>query len=450
MKNNFLGDALTPRPYSKNPPKFQRTGNNAVSLEGINVATTNNKKPGQYSSTDFPGDTFERMRRFALVLAKYSVPDTGRLAAKWHRSEESIVAANKVISNNAFRHIFGEDATKETVNIAPYVAGFKADATNKNMIISALSFASTQALSDIINEVAKTRPAVADALYQANAEITEWLGYYGAIAANALHSPSARVQRRGIDRYHELASLIDIESGKVSKAGARKKDAKPSNKKPNAKASKHKVIREIDNPNDAWADPFLVKHPLEIPHTGKAGRRLIAWNEGKQPKAFYRQVTDPQRRIFKRKTRALGGVVVFDCSGSMGLTEEEIEQVMNAASGCSILCYSSSGDYDTDRRNGNIHLVARMGRQARHLPHFPGGNGVDLPALKWAYENLRLNSKSPVIWVSDGQVTGRNDHTTEELRTMTNKYIKAKDIKRVDNPAEATRLLSKLQARRKQ
>lgn len=54
--------------------------------------------------------------------------------------------------------------------------------------------------------------------------------------------------------------------------------------------------------------------------TGKLGRREIATNEGKYPKAFYRLVTDPYRRIFKRKTRSLGGVVVFDCSGSMGLT----------------------------------------------------------------------------------------------------------------------------------
>jgi len=89
--------------------------------------------------------------------------------------------------------------------------------------------------------------------------------------------------------------------------------------------------------------------------------------------------------------------------------------------------------------------VARNGRQARHLPDFPGGNGVDLPALKYAYYNLRLNSHSPVIWVSDGQVTGEGDHSTFELRTATRKFIRSKGIVQVETPDEAVKLLHKLQ-----
>lgn len=449
MKDNFLGDALTKRPNTRHAAKFERDGGNAVTLEGVNVSATNNKGPGSYSTTDFPGDAFERMRRFALVLAKYSVPDTPKLAKKYGVMNESFVSANRVISTLAFKTLFREDATKDTVNTAPYTQGFKADATNPKMIAAALAFAGTAAMTRIINEVAAFRKPVADALLEANTEIVEWLGYYGITAANYLHDKHRHRQRYAVDLYTQLAHLIERQSETISRAGKKRGDKRkqPPRPVPPTK-SKRRITREIENPEDAWATPYLVKHPLDIPHTGKLGRRLIAWNEGKQPKAFYRQVTDPQRRIFKRKTRALGGVVVFDCSGSMGLDDEDIKQVMRAAAGCSILCYSASGSEETDARNGNIHLVARNGRQTRSLPDFPGGNGVDLPALKWAYDNLRLNSKSPVIWVSDGGVTGKGDTSSLELRIMTDKYIKAKNIRQVLNPAEAIKLLTQLQARR--
>jgi hypothetical protein len=81
----------------------------------------------------------------------------------------------------------------------------------------------------------------------------------------------------------------------------------------------------------------------------------------------------------------------------------------------------------------------------RGLPEFPGDNGVDLPALKWAYFNLRLNSKSPVIWVSDGQVTGDNSKSNEALHRETKAFNRAKGIKRVNSPSEAVQLLRKLQ-----
>ena len=155
-------------------------------------------------------------------------------------------------------------------------------------------------------------------------------------------------------------------------------------------------------------------------------------------------VTDPYRRIFQRKTRALGGVVVFDCSGSMSLDDDDIRSVMKAAAGMSIVAYSA-GDGEHDETYGNIHLIAKNGRQMRGLPEFPGDNGVDLPALKWAYFNLRLNSKSPVIWVSDGQVTGDGSKSNEALHRETKAFNRAKGIKRVNSPDEAVRLLRKLQ-----
>lgn len=445
----FLGEALRQRPDAKKKAKYQRTHGNAVSLEGVNVEVTTNKTQADFTSTDFPGDAFERMRRFGLVLAKYALPDSKKHADRWKSTEQSVNAASKIIAAHAYKALFDEDPTKDTVNTAPYILGFKADASNINMITSALSFSGTKAMTQIIEQVAKTNKAVAEMLNDCNNDIINWLKYRGDSTAEYLHAKNRHHVNYARSMYRELVDLIDNHANQIHRKAGKKPGKKPAPTKPPAPVTrKGRTTRELQNEKDLWETPFLVKHPLDIPHTGKAGRRLIAWNEGRTPKAFYRQVTDPQKRIFKRKTRALGGVVVFDCSGSMSLSEEDIRNVMKAAAGCSIVCYSASGDEDRDRRNGNIHLVARNGRQTRHLPDFPGGNGVDLPALMWAYDNLRLNSHSPVIWVSDGGVTGKGDVHNTTLLNHVKKYMKAKRITQVPNPEAAIKLLAKLQARR--
>jgi mannose-6-phosphate isomerase-like protein (cupin superfamily) len=56
-----------------------------------------------------------------------------------------------------------------------------------------------------------------------------------------------------------------------------------------------------------------------------------------------------------------------------------------------------------------------------------------------------LNGRSPVIWVSDGQVTGSRGGTSRDLRQQTMAYIDHRKIHWVENPEEAIALLTKLQ-----
>jgi hypothetical protein len=152
-------------------------------------------------------------------------------------------------------------------------------------------------------------------------------------------------------------------------------------------------------------------------------------------------ITDPDKRIFSRKTRALGGVVVIDASGSMNWADSDLEKVMSASAGATILMYSD-GDGEGQP---NAWIVARQGRRVRHLPEAPGGNGVDGPALLYASQYLRTRRSLPIIWVSDGGVTGRGDVSSSQLYREVERICKRHNIVRVETVNSAVAMLKRLQ-----
>lgn len=455
MTKSFWGDALPTRPRQKTN-KFTNTGGFTSSLDGVRVDVRTDTRGSKYSIGNLQGTEFTRMKRYALMLAKWSHHDTDKHAKRWKVPLVAADAANRVITNHLYQQVFDDDPTEGTINLTPYINAFKQDHVTSDLVAATLALHGTKALAKLMNEIHKANPLAHEALLQAITDIGNtmdsrwaWVDY--------LHDPNRRTARYASYAYEAVANIInqsydEYRKGKAKSAGKSKSpskrgtgDIKPGESAKQVYRSNKRVVMPLDEYNDGgWERPYLAKHELELPHTGKKGRRLIPAMEGKTPKMFYRMVTDPYRRIFQRKTRSLGGVVVFDCSGSMGLDDEDIKAVMRSSSGCSIVCYSS-GNEEHDAQYGNIHLVAKNGRQMRGLPEFPGNNGVDLPALKWAYYNLRLNSKSPVVWVSDGQVTGRDDVHSGPLSKRTQQFVKSKKIIQVETPQAAIQLLSRLQ-----
>ena len=462
MTTDFLGDALSPRPRQKTH-KYKRTNGMASTIDAVRVDVSENLTGGTYSSTALPGSEFERMRRYGLVLAKWSHPDINKSAKRWGVEPEHAEMANRVVSTQMFRHIYDEDPSDGTLNIQPYISAFASGEPNASLVAATLSLHGTKALAKVLKELKTIDPEMCEILQAAVNDIDEQLKYRLSWA-DGLHHRSASQRRyarylyEGIARQSkwtaDRATTLVEERKERKRKGSKAQpgsptsgSSKPGEVVPETKKVKMgKTIIPIDEYNSSgWMRPFLCKHELVLPHTGKAGRRMIPWMEGKYPTRFFRLVTDPYKRIFQRKTRALGGVVVFDCSGSMDLSDDDIKRVMAASSGCSIVCYSAGPNESYDAENGNIHLVARHGRQMRGLPDFYGNNGVDLPALKWAYYNLRLNSKSPVIWVSDGQVTGTGDRSTSALVSETKRFVARKRIHQADTPSDAVALLAQLQ-----
>lgn len=160
---------------------------------------------------------------------------------------------------------------------------------------------------------------------------------------------------------------------------------------------------------DMWhklnvATPMLTRNAV-----GSIGKKRTAAQFGKNPRRISRLYSDPQMRIFDRVTRGEGGVVLIDFSGSMYLSETDVKSMLEAAPSATVAFYSA-GNSKAD----NLYVIGRKGKMVDKLPTPHGGNGVDGPALEWAVKQ-RKSLKDPVIWVSDGGVTGKHDFFDERL-----------------------------------
>ena len=160
---------------------------------------------------------------------------------------------------------------------------------------------------------------------------------------------------------------------------------------------------------DMWyklnvATPMLTRNAV-----GSIGKKRTAAQFGKNPRRISRLYSDPQMRIFDRITRGEGGVVLIDFSGSMSLSENDVKLMLEAAPSATVAFYSAGNS-----KKYNLYVIGRKGKMVDKLPTPHGGNGVDGPALEWAVKQ-RKNLKDPVIWVSDGGVTGRHDWFDERL-----------------------------------
>jgi|LakMenEpi03Aug12_release.lakeMendotaPanAssembly.Ray.scaffolds.fasta_scaffold46196_5 hypothetical protein len=172
------------------------------------------------------------------------------------------------------------------------------------------------------------------------------------------------------------------------------------------------------------------------------GRRKRPAMTGKFPSRPDRLLTDPERRIFREIVRGEGGTVVFDCSGSMSVSHDDVKAILKHFAGATIMAYTYRGD-----EVSNAWILARNGRmigesEFEHLD-LNHGNGVDSPALRWAIRQ-RKKPKDFIVWVSDGFVTGKGDYATGDLirecALLSYKY----NIIGVEDANEAVRLVAEM------
>lgn len=124
-----------------------------------------------------------------------------------------------------------------------------------------------------------------------------------------------------------------------------------------------------------------------------------------------RLLTQSEPKAFARKQRSIGGVIVIDQSGSMDISTEQLDRLLEAAPDSLILGYSHRpGDMGA---TPNAWVLANATGVVATPPAGNVGNGVDGPALEWAIRLRRPGER--LIWVSDGQVTDANDHPCNTL-----------------------------------
>ncbi len=191
-----------------------------------------------------------------------------------------------------------------------------------------------------------------------------------------------------------------------------------------------------DIPN--WGKLRIKKLPMPNATQGNLGKKRIASDTGKNPRRMHRYLTD--RKVFDRTSKGMGGVVLIDASGSMQFEHNDIRNIVEAAPGCTVAMYT-----EISSSLPNLWILAENGRICKKSDMHDRrcGNVVDYPALKWAVSQ-RQRSTSPVIWVSDGGVTGEHDQSHEALRRTVGKYCSRERVMVVADVRVAKDLLSKL------
>lgn len=272
-----------------------------------------------------------------------------------------------------------------------------------------------------------------------------------------------RANRNGFGYTEKLAMWLENLIGAIEdNKNESKKGGKPDSGRKGKETEKKSGAKEIKKAGDSldpkrngnrrisrstkkslWEELKVSKPILTKTVMGAIGRKRIASQTGRNPRRMARLLTDPERRIFDRTVRGAGGVVLVDTSGSMSLSRDEVEQVVLHAPSALVAQYSG-GCYSKP----NLYVIANKGRMLTALPHPNGGNGCDYPALEWAIKQ-RQRKNSPVIWVSDGQVTGKGDAWSYDLAMDCIKLLKKEGVYVVPTPYDAIELLKKLQHREK-
>ena len=409
----------------------------AYSIDSVGVTFGSGpKSKNRYIAPTGLSNVAETLRRYVLIRSRYSLPDVEKYAKRWEVSPGTIHAANRIVSNHRYIHTFGEDPSIGTseVNVLASVLG-EGDPP-KQALLALMSHQGTRAYYDALRLV--NDPLLETDLSELYRSIDYFM--YDRHLINYLpriNHERSDYRKQGLKYWkyfvQHLDQMMNIQRG--VQADRREHLEKVDEGTPKV----HPKPRDLQG---EWEPLVVAKPELGVNHTGKLGRRVIAADSGREPRYINRIVTDPERRIFSRKTRALGGVVVIDCSGSMRLSEDDLDRLLKASSGATVLCYSGGHNHPS---KPNVWVVARKGRMMRKLPEFPGDNAVDGPAIVYA-ASLRDNGGQPLIWVSDGYVTGINTGTGDERLQKDMDYIKRRHrVIQVETVQEAEALMKRLQ-----
>jgi hypothetical protein len=171
--------------------------------------------------------------------------------------------------------------------------------------------------------------------------------------------------------------------------------------------------------------------PLTVEVSGYMRRKRKAMTSGRRLSYASRLITDPERRVFGQKVKVKGGIVVVDISGSMSLSQQDVESIVEAAPAAVIMAYSYCQE-DAP----NAWIFANRGWRVRKIPEVGHrGNGVDGPALTWAIRHRKFGEQ--IVWITDGQVTSKSDGQNPEIIKQCAQLVKKHRIIMVPSAEEA-------------
>jgi len=175
-----------------------------------------------------------------------------------------------------------------------------------------------------------------------------------------------------------------------------------------------------------------LKRTVEVDGYMKRKRRAMQY--GRRVSYPSRLLTDPERRVFGRKVKVKGGIVVIDISGSMRLNTDDLNAIVEAAPAAVVMAYSDIGS-----DNPNAWLLADRGWRVKDIGHIGGANnGVDGTALTWAVRKRKYGED--IVWISDGEVTSMGGGQHDELVLQCARLVKKHKIIMIPSVAEAVKM----------
>ena len=417
------------------------SGGTPLDFDGVSVSFGTPKKPHSYQAPTGDGETSRRLRRFALTLSRFQLPNSKQLAKRWKVRPSSVKYAEQIFAITAYKQAFNDDPTVGTMSTEVLAQMLNEPSPNSELFSKALSYTGTEAFNNLMLEIGNSELRDLLVNYESHIESSYGQGSWRWRSVKDINSSDPYSRRRARSNYKDLARQID----RLSTMGEKHIKDRENAEQKVGESYEYGNGKEYTDGSDRWYPLYVSKPELPLTHTGKLGRRLMYTDTGRAIKNIGRIYSDPEQRIFTRKTRALGAVVVIDCSGSMSLSESDIDEMIKVSAGATVLCYSSDSYPSQD--NPNAYVVARKGRRVRELPIFHGGNGVDAPALMYGIKVLRESSRQPVIWISDEMVTGLNDSGGLSLRQETDKIKQRYGVIVCPNAYTAIHKLKKLQGK---
>lgn len=305
-----------------------------------------------------------------------------------------------------------------------------------NCVMSMAIMANTGGADDFIDGVRSVNPEFAEMLTIVNDEITRQVDHYDTSDLTDT-TPTTSYSRAVDDAPHPEGFFCTVQLGRTLEAFMGRQG---DNLLPDRVPGRSEV--EMRRRIGKFAKPIQGDVPLNGRRPGTMGRKRRVSDTGTEPRNLIRLLDDPSKRIFTRKSRAAGGVVLIDTSGSMDLAHDDILSIIEQAPGATVILYSHK---PRSTSTPNIWVVAHKGQvvTAMDMPETNTGNGVDGPAVRFALK-YRKKVSDPFIWVCDGQVTdGQEDCAYDNLNRECADLVTELGIHMVENVEEALESLKR-------
>ena len=162
------------------------SGGTPLDIDGVSVSFGTPKKPHSYQAPTGDGETSRRLRRFALTLSRFQLPNSKQLASRWKVRPSSVKYAEQIFAITAYKQAFNDDPTIGTMSTEVLATMLSEPSPNRELIAKAISYSGTEAFDNLLLEVE-------------NPEVSEILTNYG----NHIKS----VYKQGSWRWREVTDI---------------------------------------------------------------------------------------------------------------------------------------------------------------------------------------------------------------------------------------------------